>query len=50
MREIYSLLALVIWLGSVLQEASIFNGNLVANVGNGAIALLEDGLGNTHDC
>jgi hypothetical protein len=42
--------ALVVWLALVFQEAGVFNGDSVANLGDGAIALCENGLGNTHCC
>jgi len=42
--------ALVVRLGGILQVASVLNGDLVADPGDGSIALLENGLGDTHDC
>lgn len=39
---------LVIRLGGVLQETSVLDGNLVADLGDGAIALLQDSLLDTH--
>jgi len=44
------LCALVVRLGGILQVASVLNGDLVADFGDGSIALLENGLGDTHDC
>lgn len=43
------LVALVVGLGGVLEPASVLNGDALANLSDGAGALLDDGLGNTHD-
>lgn len=42
--------ALVIRSAGVLQVADVFNGDLVADLGDRAIAFLENRLGDTHDC
>lgn len=42
------LLALVLGLVGVLEPAGVLNGDSLAVLGNGAGALLDDGLGNTH--
>ena len=44
------LVALVVLSRGILQVAGVCNGDLVANLGDGTIALLEDSLGDTHDC
>lgn len=43
------LVALLVRLGGVLEEASVFDGDGLANLGNGTVALLVSSLGNTHD-
>jgi hypothetical protein len=47
---VHILRSLVVWLGGILQVASVLNGDPVADLGTGSIALLENGLGDTHDC
>ena len=42
--------ALVIWLGGVLQETSVLNGDGIALGWGWAVALLQDSLSETHDC
>lgn len=44
------LCALVVRLGGILQVASVLNGDLVADFGDWSFALLENDLGDTHDC
>lgn len=42
------LLALVVGLGGVLEIAGVLDGDLLASLGEGAGALLENGFGDTH--
>jgi len=50
-REHVSLLGtLIIRSAGVLQVASVRNSDLVADLGDRARAVLENSLGNTHDC
>jgi hypothetical protein len=42
--------AFVVGRGGVLQVASVLDGDLVAELGDGATAFLENCLGDTHDC
>lgn len=44
------LFALVVRLARVLEVTSIFDDDGIADFGNGSIALLENSLGNAHDC
>jgi len=44
------LLSLLVGLGGILEVAGVLNGNAVADLGDGAAALLENGLGHTHCC
>jgi len=50
MRHVSLLSALVMRLAGVLQVASVLDGDLVAELGDGATAFLENCLGDTHDC
>jgi hypothetical protein len=45
----YSLIALVIGLAGVLEIAGVLDGDVVADIGLAASALLVDSLGDTHD-
>lgn len=45
---VYSLLALVVGLAGVLEPAGVLDGDLLALLGHGPVALLEDSLGDTH--
>lgn len=45
---LYSLVTLLVRLGSILEPASVLNGDSLALGRLGAGALLESGLGNTH--
>jgi hypothetical protein len=49
-RHVNILGALVVRLGGILQVASVLNGDFVADFGDWPIALLENDLGDTHDC
>jgi hypothetical protein len=42
------LVALVIGLVGVLEVAGVLDGDLLASLGDGAVALLKNGLGDTH--
>lgn len=42
------LVALVVGLGGVLEVASVLDGDLLAGLGDGAVARLKNGLGDTH--
>lgn len=46
----YSLRAFIVRFARVFQVASVFNGDFVANLGDGAIAFLKDSLGDAHGC
>ncbi len=50
-REHVSLLvAFEVRFAGVLQVAGVCDGDLVADLGDGAIAFLENSLGDAHDC
>lgn len=46
--EGFVLRALLVGLGSVLEIASVLNGDGLAGLGDGTAALLVSSLGNTH--